>query len=156
MKTNKLLLAAGTFLTAAAIGLAIPDNFGIIGQNVGQEFEKAIQEPSTWEAGDGLPGKWEKDQLKDDARIFGLLAAGVRMQRVEDKSIDTFQIAYDGDSAKEVRGKSLFDALLLNIKAFSGKEPQRNGQSATFKSEGLVITAEDRGRNAAIVTLKRP
>ena len=157
MKTPSLLLAAGAFLAAAVVGLAIPDNFNIGGFNIGQQFEKAVKEASTWEAGDGLPGKWEKDQLMDDALIFGLPAAGVRMQRQDDKSVDSFQIAYDGDAAKQVQGgKSLFDALLFNLQAYSGEKPTREGAKATFKNDDLVITAENKGRNTAFVTLKRP
>lgn len=159
MKTLIPLLAAGAFLVAATTGYSIPDNFGFIGAPIGQELERAMEEPSTWEAPD-LPGKWKTvdgktfERLQDAARVFGLLAATVDAKKSDD-GLAALRLTYDGKSAKELKDKSLYEALLFNIQAFSGGQPQKDGQATVFKNDDLIITAQSAGRNEAVVTITR-
>lgn len=165
MKSRQKLLAAGAFLSAAIVALAIPDNFGFIGVNMGQEIEKVVQQPSAWE-GNGLPGEWKGveidgrqiDTLQDAAMIFGVLASKVTAERdTPNGGITAFQISYDRNSANQIRGsKPLFDVLLFSIQAYSGAQPQRSGQEAVFRNDQLVISAVSSSKNEALVRLTRP
>ncbi|MEM7010699.1 MAG: hypothetical protein AAF585_04365 [Verrucomicrobiota bacterium] len=159
MKTLIPLLAAGAFLVAASTGYSIPDNIGFIGGLIGQELEQAMEEPSTWEAPD-LPGEWKAgddktvERLQDAARVFGLLAATVDAKKAENR-LSALRLTYDAKSAKDLKNKSLYEALLFNIQAFSGGKPEKNGQTTVFKADGLVISAQSSGRDEAVVTITR-